>query len=886
MSAPFLPFFPFRPMRDLLSRLPKPSHYAGNEVGAVRRKAGPVAAHVGLAFPDLYEIGMSYLGQKILYETVNAIPYFLAERVFAPSLEAADILREAGEPLCTLETDTPLQDLDAVCFSLTHELCYTNVLYMLDLGRIPLRADQRVDTDPLVIAGGGCAFNAEPLAPFLDLMVLGEGEQVILELLEALALAKKERTPRRDLLFRLKDIPGVYVPSLFADQGPRLPPKPLVPGYARVEKRLVPDLDQAPHPVSAPLAFEAVHDRLSLEIARGCSRSCRFCQAGMLYRPVRERSLDTLEDILRTGLASTGYGEVSFLSLSSGDFSALAGLFQRTFPFCRQEQVAISLPSLRVGSVDEDIMACIADIRRTGVTIAPEAGSQRLRNVINKGITEEELLAHTAQLFEQGWQAVKLYFMIGLPTETDEDLRAIVDLCRKVEATAGPRPGRLQVTASISTFVPKPHTPFQWEAQMGLEETRRRLDLLRNEFRPYRRIKVRWHMPEMSFLEGVFSRGDRSLAGLVEQAYAKRALFSSWNDKLNLAPWLEAMQESGVDPMLWLAARSPEEPLPWDHLSCGVSKDFLLTERRRGMEEKITPDCRYQACRDCGVCTLDGRKSQLTAQALSAPIEPRLNHVRRDQTDGVPSLSNTENRTEARENLIHRAVRFRLWYEKMGRAVYLSQLELQGIFERAMRRAGLRLSFSAGFHPMPLVSFCRALPVGVASREEYLDVVLRKEATPHQVMEALGGALPEGLAVTRVEELPLRGKHPQATEEEFLLEFTAADEAAAALTLAWERFRDQTSFAWSRATKTGVKSSDIRPLFREIDLTRPGAVRVMLDWSAGYANPLALIRAAVPELSAVPFVLTKTRQFFPPDEESNTLPAPASKERQDTQKDA
>ncbi|HMM39368.1 MAG TPA: TIGR03960 family B12-binding radical SAM protein [Desulfovibrio sp.] len=845
-------------MRELLPLLPKPSRYAGREWGVTTKDPAKIRARVALAFPDLYDVGMSYLGQRILLHCVDRRPEFLAERVYAPCDDAARVLREHNAPLCTLESDTPLAEMDVLAFSLTHELCYTNVLYMLDLAGIPARASERGPEHPLVLAGGGACFNAEPLADFLDCMLLGDGEEALPRILEEVARARDEGLDRRGLLLRLKDIPGLYVPSFFAPQGPGEPLLPLVPGYERVEKALVEDLNETPFPTLSPVAFgQAVHDRLTLEIARGCTRGCRFCQAGVIYRPVRERSLDRIESLLTDALAVTGYEEVSFLSLSTGDFSALDTLFARTFDRCAAEQVAISLPSLRVGSVSPAIMERIASIRRTGATLAPEAGSQRLRDVINKGITEEQLLDHVRHLFEHGWQHVKLYFMIGLPTETPEDMEAIVDLCRKVRDAAGWQIKRLQVTAAVSPFVPKSHTPFQWERQIGPEEIRARVNLLRDLMRRHKRLMLKFHEPRMSFLEGIFSRGDRALGPVLEQAYRAGALFSSWKDHLDLEPYLEAMRDNGLKPEDYLAERDVNAPLPWDHLDCGVSRAFLLRERKRALEARTTEDCRYEGCSGCGVCNLDGRVSRLSAQSPGKDIRPRVLLAQRDQTDAPPPPPAGD-----KPDLHAQAARYRIWYEKTGPAAALSQLELQSVFERALRRARLPLSFSAGFHPLPRLSFGMALPVGVESHCEWLVLGLREDIPAEAVAGALGPNMPDGLALTSVEHLaPGKKKAMRAANETYRLVLRGDAAVRAERATRWREFLGKKEFLVERKTKRGLKPFDLRPLLAEVREDGDALV-LRFDWTAGYISPLTLARAVMGPCELTEFGLIKIAQEF------------------------
>ncbi|MBC7355391.1 MAG: TIGR03960 family B12-binding radical SAM protein [Desulfomicrobiaceae bacterium] len=810
-------------MKELLPLFSRPSHYLGTEIGAVHKEAAAVRVHVALAFPDLYEVGMSYLGQRILYGVLNAQPWIWAERVFAPSPDVGELLRSRQVPLATLESDTPLGRLDAVLVSLTHELCYTTVLWMLELAGIALRAADRGQADPLVVAGGGCVFNAEPLAPFVDVMVLGDGEEAVLDLARAVDQAKAAGWSRQELLAHLSEIPGFYVPAFFTpDAGGRMQ------GPAVVRKRAVPHLDATPFPTQQIVPFgKPVHDRLTVEIARGCTRGCRFCQAGMIYRPVRERAVSTVTRLIKDGLAATGSEEVSFLSLSTGDFTGLTRLFAETYSRCRAEQVSIALPSLRVGSVPPELMALLASIRRTGLTLAPEAGTQRLRDVINKGITEEALLRHTSQAFALGWQQVKLYFMIGLPTETDEDLLGIIELCRKVAETA-PSRKRLQVTAAVSPFVPKAHTPFQWEAQISRAEVERRIAFLRQAARPYKFVRLKWHSPAMTFLEGVFSRGDRALAPVIEAALARGAVLSSWEDHLQLDRWMEAFAACGVDPEAYLAARDPHAPLPWDHLSSGVTREFLLRERARALAGKTTPDCRFGACRACGVCPGED-------EALA----PRLQPETEAEAEAVaPAVEQVD--------LTAREARFRIVYSVLGPAVYLSQLELQRLFERAFRRARIPLAFSAGFHPAPLMSFSRALPVGVGSLCEGMEIFTREWVSPQAMATLVSAELPTGMRVVEVTPLPLTGKMAEAVEEDF--EVTCVDPTARwRLADQWAAFQAASSWVVEKPSKRGSRSVDVRAMVQAVREVENGWV-VTFSWETeGYASPLWVLRAVDPD---------------------------------------
>ncbi|MCF8030872.1 MAG: TIGR03960 family B12-binding radical SAM protein [Desulfohalobiaceae bacterium] len=838
-------------MRELLPYFKNPSHYLGTEINSVHKEPETLSLRWGLAFPDLYQVGMSYTGQRILYHQLNKRPEIWAERVFVPDLEVARVLDNHKAPLCTLESDTPLHRLDVLGFSLTHELSYTSLLYILDLAGIPFRARDRGEEHPLILAGGDAMYNPEPMAPFLDAALIGDGEEAVLEISDLMIRAKQGRWSRQGLVRALSRICGVYIPSLFqaTDEGP---PRPLDPEYRQVEKRLQTTLYQEQFPAGqmVPLG-KAVHDRLNVEIARGCTRGCRFCMAGMTGRPVRERPVEQIRSLLCSGLESTGYEDVSFLSLSSGDFSQLERLFLECFPLCRERKVSISLPSLRAGSVSPALMRLLASLRRTGITLAPEAGSQRLRNVINKGISEEAILEHTAQHFEHGWRNVKLYFMIGLPGETEQDLEAILHLCRSIERTAS---GKIKpnITASVAPFVPKPHTSFQWQRQDTVQESRDKIDYLASLFRPYKRIHLRWADPEMSWLEGVFSRGDRSLAPAVERAYNRGDVLTSWSDHFSAPTWREAFVSTGLDPESYLEARNRSAPLPWDHIQSGPSKKFLSRELDKAMQERTTQDCRGGQCHNCGVCSHIPEGSGLPNQAGNKDIQPVLNPaVGQEEYPETPELGFEEKSSR-------KAVQLRLWYEKTGPAKYLSQLELQAVLERAMRKADMPLSFTQGYHQSPRLSFARALPVGVESLCEWCQVTLRREWRQWQPEKSITKYLPQGLVIYRVEEIPVGEKPRPSSAESFEVIYHTEEEEAQSYVQAWRKAKQASSLPLRKRSKKGKeKTVDVREALAEVQELGPGRIRVECDWSSVYINPLEIVRLITPQVGAPFFSMRK-----------------------------
>ena len=767
--------------REVLPLVARPSRYTGGERNVPRKDPADVDLSFLLAFPDVYEIGMSHLGIRMLYDILNRRPDVLAERVFAPWTDMETLMRERDVPLFSIESQRPARDFDVIGFTLQYELHYTNILMMLDLASVALRAADRGEDEPLIIAGGPSALNPEPMAAFFDLFVIGDGESAVLDIADLVIAARRDGLSRAEILMRAAALPGVYVPSLYEERiedGLYVGtfPRALPPGDGgddpasddaasrenraagipvRVHRRAEHSIDYAGHPtVPVVPVTETTHDRLAVEIMRGCTRGCRFCQPGMITRPVRPRPIEDIVRLIDEGLAASGYHEVSLVSLSTSDFDDLPELISRLNERLFDKRVSISLPSLRLDRFGLELADGIGKVRRAGLTFAPEAGTQRLRDVVNKNETEESILRTVDVAFASGWSRIKLYFMIGLPTETEEDLEGIVRLVSEVSSVAGKRRKGARINVSVSPFVPRTHTPFQWERQDTSDETRRKETFLRERLRRVRGVKLATRDPEVSFLEGVMARGGRSLSEVVETAFRAGARFDGWTETFNFARWRRAFERAFVSPESFLEARDLDGPLPWDHIDGGPSREFLLAEREKALRAELTPDCRESGCFDCGACVAGGVARGAAGREM--PERPEAS-----TPTSHPSFGRRERKVRQGDA---NGTRWRVRYSKGAAVRFISHLDIVRAVLRALAISELPVVYTQGFNPHPKLSFGPPLPVGVTGEAEFFDLEFTRALAVEEMEAKLGAGLPEGLRVLSVS--PLTSKRsPSAIAE-------------------------------------------------------------------------------------------------------------------------
>ena len=862
------------PYADFLQRVEKPARYTGGEVGATTKDWDSVEARVCLAFPDVYDIGMSHLGYKILYSILNKDPRTLAERSYAPWPDMEGELRKRGLPLVSHESARPLRDFDVIGLSLQYELTYTNCLTILDLGGVPLRAADRGEGDPLVIGGGPTATHPEPMAVFFDAFVVGDGEDACRDVALAWTRLKRDGVSRRDRLVALSKLPGIYVPSLYEvavvdETGFQVvvgTTHPDVP--KRVSRSFLPDISKYPFPDDSPVGGpEAIFDRMSIEIARGCTEGCRFCQAGMIYRPVRERDPEEIVSTVVSAVKKSGFDEVALTSLSTADGSCISPLIKRVVEKLTPERVSLSVASLRAYGLDEELLAELRRVRASGLTFAPEAGTQRMRDVINKNVTEEQLLETAERVFKKGWDRMKLYFMIGLPTETDEDVQGIIetgkralDHGKKAMREAGRNVGRASVTVSVSTHVPKPHTPFQWCAMDPLDEVRRKQYMLKDGARA-KKLDLKTHASDESVVEAIFARGDRRLGDVVEHAWRAGARFDSWEEHVRLDLWKAALAAFEVDTARYLGTIPVDARLPWDHLDVGLEDGFLLREYRKALRSRLSPPCgkavgqfvhhtnvedakadaRRLVCYDCGVaCDMTAMREErevflekLGAHKRGLPVIQLPESDHKEGTAHAPTAGVTH--------------RYRLVYEKLGPLVFLGHLDVVRALPRVFRRAEIPLAFTGGFNPKPDFTYGPALSLGVPSLGEPIDLKLTIAIEPDELVARLNAFAPEGFRVTGAARLgasdPAIGK--VVAEARYALVFAkkALEGGAEALRASVARALSAEELPVVRTVDGAKKTMDVKAYLLSLSVDSPEAVAAAAR--AGLVGDLVVVDARV-----------------------------------------
>lgn len=820
-------------LQAILRQVSRPSQYLGNELNVIKKDFDQAEVRVALIFPDKYELGMSHVGLRILYDILNKLPFVVCERAFAPDLDMEGCLRHENLPLFSLESKRPLKDFDILGFSFTYELTYSNFLNILDLAQIPRWQKDRNATHPIILGGGGCMTNAEPIADFLDASAIGDGEELVLDVVDTIRQWKKQTADRATLLDHLSNIEGIYIPSFFTPEynpdGTLKKMLPLKSGYEKIKKRIVANIDQAPYPTNLLVpSVKLVHDRIGIEIQRGCNRACRFCQAGYIDRPVRQRSPTTILNIAEESRQKTGIGEISLLSLSAADYECLVPLLKELNGRYAGERVAISVPATRTEKLGPELIEQIKKVRKTGFTIAPEAGSARMRRVINKGNAVDDLYRAVTNAFSAGWNLLKLYYMVGLPFEHDEDVAGIAfEANESIKICLG-YSNRAELKLGLSSFVPKPQTPFQWEPQMTIAETERRYSLVKKNLQN-RRIRANHHNAQMSFVEGLFSRGDRRLAPLLAMAVDHGCRFDEWQEHFDFGKWESVFAKWDGDPAFYLhRQRGRDETLPWDHLFAQMDKNFLWDEFEKSRvaggepEEQVpawrrlkpkldqlpgfTEDCSVERCSDCGVCDYQKIKNRVYVPGDASVVVKKGHREWYGGTAGLPSTVDSRPLPENQKITGFCKLRFR--YTKTGPAVYMGHLELMDVLRRAIHRVKLPVAYSQGFHPQMKLAMSHALPVGIDSEWEYFDLEFTSPVDPGQAQNQLNQALPAGLRVLEIQSIDSRT--PSLYSNVRSLEYMATMPWPQKISKMLADFKNGADVVWIRKNARGEKKFNLQ----------------------------------------------------------------------------